>query len=167
MHVALNKFLQELDSLSPGFFIKIENLYPLEFNVDVSSMAKFSVTLDHDVKTFNFFEHSNPNFSLQLNIFSALNALNNKKIPTQSISGDAETALILFSALANIEIDLELLVYKYFGDIPALMLRKVISNKGMSGRQYIQGHQKRRPSLKRTPRYCKRVLMGRNFQLLP
>lgn len=138
MHVALNKFLQELDSLSPGFFIKIENLYPLEFNVDVSSMAKFSVTLDHDVKTFNFFEHSNPNFSLQLNIFSALNALNNKKIPTQSISGDVETALILFSALANIEIDLELLVYKYFGDIPALMLRKVISNKAQTQKASAQ-----------------------------
>jgi len=138
MHVALNKFLQELDSLSPGFFIKIENLYPLEFNVDVSSMAKFSVTLDHDVKTFNFFEHSNPNFSLQLNIFSALNALNNKKIPTQSISGDAETALILFSALANIEIDLELLVCNYFGDIPALMLRKVISNKAQTQKASAQ-----------------------------
>lgn len=138
MHVALNKFLQELDSLSPGFFIKIENLYPLEFNVDVSSMAKFSVTLDHDVKTFNFFEHSNPNFSLQLNIFSALNALNNKKIPTQSISGDVETALILFSALANIEIDLELLVYNYFGDIPALMLRKVISNKAQTQKASAQ-----------------------------
>ena len=26
------------------------------------------------------------------------------------------------------EIDLELLVYKYFGDIPALMLRKIMSN---------------------------------------
>jgi hypothetical protein len=141
MHVALNKFLQELDSLSPGFFIKIENLYPLEFNIDVSSMAKFSVTLDHDVKTFNFFEHSNPNFSLQLNIFSALNALNNKKIPTQSISGDVETALILFSALANIEIDLELLVCNYFGDIPALMLRKVISNKAQTQKASAQGNE--------------------------
>ena len=138
MHVALNKFLQELDSLSPGFFIKIENLYPLEFNIDVSSMAKFSVTLDHDVKTFNFFERSNPNFSLQLNIFSALNALTNKKIPTQSISGDVETALILFSALANIEIDLELLVCNYFGDIPALMLRKVISNKAQTQKAFAQ-----------------------------
>ena len=92
-------------------------------------MAKFSITLDHDAETFNFFEHPKPIFSLQLNIFSALNALNNRKIPTQSISGDAETALILFSALANIDIDMELLVYKYFGDIPALMLRKVFANK--------------------------------------
>ena len=132
MHVALNKFLQELDSMSPGFLMQIESLYPLEFNIEVSSMAKFSVTLDQNTKTFNFFEHPKPNFSLQLNIFSALNALNNKKIPTQSISGDAETALILLSALASIDIDLELLVSKYFGDIPALMLRKVISNKSES-----------------------------------
>ena len=138
MHVALNKFLQELESLSPGFFKQIEGLYPLKFNIEVSSMAKFSITLDHDAETFNFFEHPKPNFSLQLNIFSALNALNNQKIPTQSISGDAETALILFSALANIDIDIELLIYKYFGDIPALMLRKVITNKSQSQEASMQ-----------------------------
>ena len=138
MHVALNKFLQELDSMSPGFLMQIESLYPLEFNIEVSSMAKFSVTLDQNTKTFNFFERPKPNFSLQLDIFSALNALNNKKIPTQSISGDAETALILLSALASIDIDLELLVFKYFGDIPALMLRKVISNKSESQKASAQ-----------------------------
>ncbi|MDC0942628.1 hypothetical protein OAT62_05325 [Gammaproteobacteria bacterium] len=138
MHVALNKFLQELESLSPGFFKQVEDLYPLKFNIEVSSMAKFSITLDHDAETFNFFEHLKPNFSLQLNIFSALNALNNQKIPTQSISGDAETAIVLFSALANIDIDIELLVYKYFGDIPALMLRKVITNKSQSQEASMQ-----------------------------
>ena len=138
MHVALNKFLQELESLSPGFFKQVEGLYPLKFNIEVSSMAKFSITLDHDAETFNFFEHPKPNFSLQLNIFSALNALNNQKIPTQSISGDAETAIVLFSALANIDIDIELLVYKYFGDIPALMLRKVITNKSQSQETSMQ-----------------------------
>ena len=63
MHVALNKFLQELESLSPGVFKQIESLYPLKFNIEVSSMAKFSITLDHDAETFNFFEHPNPNFS--------------------------------------------------------------------------------------------------------
>ena len=136
MHVALNKFLQELESLSPGFFKQVEGLYPLKFNIEVSSMGKFSITLDHNAETFNFFEHPKPNFSLQLNIFSALNALNNQKIPTQSISGDAETALILFSALAYI--DIELLVYKYFGDIPALMLRKVITNKSQSQEASMQ-----------------------------
>ena len=138
MHVALNKFLQELESLSPGFFKQVEGLYPLKFNIEVSSMAKFSITLDHDAETFNFFEHPKPNFSLQLNIFSAVNALNNQKIPTQSISGDAETAIVLFSALANIDIDIELLVYKYFGDIPALMLRKVITNKSQSQEASLQ-----------------------------
>ena len=138
MHVALNKFLQELEFLSPGFFNQIEGLYPLKFNIEISSMAKFSITLDHNAETFNFFEHPKPNFSLQLNIFSALNALNNQKIPTQSISGDAETAIVLFSALANIDIDIELLVYKYFGDIPALMLRKVITNKSQSQEASMQ-----------------------------
>ena len=53
----------------------------------------------------------------------------NKQIPTKSISGDVESAVILLGALASIDIDLELLVYKYFGDIPALMLRKIMANK--------------------------------------
>jgi hypothetical protein len=35
-------------------------------------------------------------------------------------------------AIANIDIDLELLVYKYFGDIPALILRKVIATHSQS-----------------------------------
>ena len=95
MQIALNKFLNELKSLSPGAFSQIENLYPLEFNIEVSSASKFSIALNHDKQTFNFFEHPNPSFSLELSIYTVLNALNNKQIPTKSISGDVENALIL------------------------------------------------------------------------
>ena len=42
MHIALNKFLKELESLSPGVLNQIENLYPLDFNIEVSSLSKFS-----------------------------------------------------------------------------------------------------------------------------
>ena len=128
MRIALDKFLKEIESLSPGFLIKIKNLYPLDFNIEIDAVSKFSISLNNDSQDFNFIEHPNPNFSLQLNIFTALNALNNKQIPTKSISGDTESAVILLGALANIDIDFELLVYKYFGDIPALMLRKIMSN---------------------------------------
>ena len=51
--------------------------------------------------------------------------MKNKQIPTKSILGDTETALVFFGVIANSNIDIELLVYKYFGDIPALMLRKM------------------------------------------
>jgi hypothetical protein len=128
MRVALDKFLKEIESLSPGFLIKIKNLYPIDFNVEINSVSKFSISLNNDSQNFNFIEHPNPNFSLQLNILTALNALNKKQIPTKSISGDVESAVILLGAFANVDIDLELLVYKYFGDIPALMLRTIMSN---------------------------------------
>ena len=91
-------------------------------------MSKFSISLNHDVQNIHLHEHPNPLFSLQLNIFMVLNALSKKQIPTKSISGDVESALILLGALGNIDIDFELLVYKYFGDIPALMLRKIMSS---------------------------------------
>lgn len=45
MQIALNKFLKELKSLSPGAFSQIENLFPLEFNIEVSSVSKFSISL--------------------------------------------------------------------------------------------------------------------------
>jgi len=128
MHIALDKFLKEIESFSPGFLTKIKNLYPLNFNVEVDSVSKFSISLNHDVQNIHFLKHPNPHFSLQLNIFMVLNALSNKQIPTKSISGDVESALILLGALGNIDIDFELLVYKYFGDIPALMLRKIMSS---------------------------------------
>ena len=138
MRISLDKFLREIESLSPGFLIKIKNLYPLDFNVEIDSVSKFSISLNNDSQNFSFIKHPNPNFSLQLNIFTALNALNNKQIPTKSISGDVESAVILLGALASIDIDLELLVYKYFGDIPALILRKVIATHSQSKESSVQ-----------------------------
>ena len=111
MRISLDKFLREIESLSPGFLIKIKNLYPLDFNVEIDSVSKFSISLNNDSQNFSFIKHPNPNFSLQLNIFTALNALNNKQIPTKSISGDVESAVMLLGALASIDIDLELSSY--------------------------------------------------------
>lgn len=138
MRVALDKFLKEIESLSPGFLIKIKNLYPIDFNIEIDSVSKFSISLNNDSQNFNFIEHPNPNFSLQLNILTALNALNKKQMPTKSISGDVESAVILLGAFAKVDIDLELLVYKYFGDIPALMLRKIMSNQPQQEESQLQ-----------------------------
>ena len=126
MSICLNKLLKEINSLSPGLIKKIEDLYPINFNIEISTLPNFSLTLSSDNQKLNFFSHEDPQFSLRLDIFEALNALKNKQIPTKSILGDTETALVFFFVLANSSIDIELLVYKYFGDIPALILRKML-----------------------------------------
>ena len=126
MSICLNKLLQEINSLSPGLIKKIEDLYPINFNIEISTLPNFSLTLSSDNQKLNFFSHEDPQFSLRLDIFEALNALKSKQIPTKSILGDTETALVFFGVLANSSIDIELLIYKYFGDIPALILRKML-----------------------------------------
>lgn len=126
MSICLNKLLKEINSLSPGLIKKIEDLYPINFNIEISTLPNFSLTLRSDYQKLNFFSHEDPQFSLRLDIFEALNALKNKQIPTKSILGDTETALVFFGVLANSSIDIELLIYKYFGDIPALILRKML-----------------------------------------
>ena len=126
MSICLNKLLKEINSLSPGLIKKIEDLYPINFNIEISTLPNFSLALSSDIQKLNFFRHEDPQFSLRLDIFEALNALKNKQIPTKSIKGDTETALVFFGVIANSSIDIELLVYKYFGDIPALILRKML-----------------------------------------
>ena len=126
MSICLNKLFKEINSLSPVLIKKIEDLYPINFNVEISTLPNFSLTLSSDYQKLNFFRHGDPQFSLRLDIFEALNALKNKQIPTKSILGDTETALVFFGVLSNSSIDIELLIYKYFGDIPALILRKML-----------------------------------------
>ena len=115
----------EISSVSPGLFKKLEGLYPLKFNIEISALPNVSLTLSSDDQKLNFFKHKDPRFSLRLDIFEALNALKNKQVPTKCISGDIETAIVLFGAITNSDIDIELLVYKYFGDIPTILLKKM------------------------------------------
>ena len=136
MSICLNKLLKEINSLSPGLIKKIEDLYPINFNIEISTLPNFSLTLSSDNQKLNFYSHEDPQFSLRLDIFEALNALKNKQIPTKSILGDTETALVFFGVIANSNINIELLVYKYFGDIPALVLRKM----------FIQSQEKESPN---------------------
>ena len=115
----------EISSVSPGLSKKFEGLYPLKFNIEISALPDVSLTLSSDDQKLNFFKHKDPQFSLRLDIFEALNALKNKQVPTKCISGDIETAIVFFGAIASSSIDIELLVYKYFGDIPTIILRKM------------------------------------------
>ena len=125
MSISLNKLFMEISSVSPGLLKKVEGLYPLKFNIEISTLPDVSLTLSSDDQKLNFFKHKDPQFSLKLDIFEALNALKNKQVPTKCISGDIETAIVFFGAIANSDIDIELLVYKYFGDIPTILLKKM------------------------------------------
>ena len=115
----------EISSVSPALSKKFEGLYPLKFNIEISALPDVSLTLSSDDQKLNFFKHKDPQFSLRLDIFEALNTLKNKQVPTKCISGDIETAIVFFGAIASSSIDIELLVYKYFGDIPTIILRKM------------------------------------------
>ncbi len=125
MSISLNKLFMEISSVSPSLLKKVESLYPLKFNIEISTLPDVSLTLTSDDQKLNFFKHKDPQFSLRLDIFEALNALKNKQVPTKCISGNIETAVVFFGAIANSSIDIELLVYKYFGDIPTIILRKM------------------------------------------
>ena len=74
MSIYLNKLFNEINSLSPSLMKKIKDLYPINFNIEISSLPHFSLTLSSNNQKINFFKHEDPQFSLRLDIFEALNA---------------------------------------------------------------------------------------------
>ena len=74
MTISLDKLFKEINYASPDFHKKMDSLYPIKFNVEISSLPKFSFTLSGDNQSLNFIEHQDPQFSLSLDIFEALNA---------------------------------------------------------------------------------------------
>ena len=59
----------EISSVSPGILKKVEGLYPLKFNIEISTLPEVSLTLRGNDQKLNFFKHKNPQFSLRLDIF--------------------------------------------------------------------------------------------------
>ena len=60
MSIDLNKLFKEINSLSPDLINKIEDLYPINFDIEISTLPNFSLTLSSDIQKLNFFRHEDP-----------------------------------------------------------------------------------------------------------
>ena len=67
------------------------------------------------------------NLPLIIDANTSWNLLKERTIPSNKINGDSERALMFLIILAESNIDLELLVYKNFGAVPGLIIRKILN----------------------------------------
>ena len=48
----------EISSVSPSLLKKVEGLYPLKFNIEISALPDVSLTLSSDDQKLNFFKQA-------------------------------------------------------------------------------------------------------------
>ena len=127
MDISLNTVLKEAYEVSSSFKERLENIYPIECNLNFSGLPVMSLCLNHHEQTFKASASKKPQFTLIIDANTSWNLLKEQTIPSNKINGDSERALMFLMILAESNIDLELLVYKNFGAVPGLIIRKILN----------------------------------------
>jgi hypothetical protein len=128
MKLSLNRLFEEAYKASSELQNKLESIYPIEFNVHFSSLSVISIRLTKTEKTLASEALTHPQFSLSLDSATTFYALQHQKISANAIEGDSELALMFFIAIKESNVDLEVLIYKHLGTIPALIARSFRAN---------------------------------------
>jgi hypothetical protein len=144
MKLSLNRLFEEAYEASSELQKKLESIYPIEFNVHFSSLSVMSIRLTKIEQTLASEALTHPQFSLSLDSATTLYALRHQNIPAHAFEGDSELALMFFLAIKESNVDLEVLIYKHLGTIPALITRSFATNtikSHLSQDGYSRAHQ--------------------------
>jgi len=134
MQISLNRLFKEAYEASSELQSKLENIYPITCNIYFSGLSAISLSLTKTEQTLDCKPAAQPQFSLFLDSASVLHALLHSNIPSDAYEGNSELALIFLLAIKESNLDVEVLIYKHLGTIPALVIRKLQNNA-------IAGHQ--------------------------
>ena len=124
---AFIRLLKDLEESSPKFSSTLKEISPIKFSMNIKGHRKIYVTIDGAQSNISFNENEF-HFEIEGSLIELLGVLASKKIKRSLITGDIETALILFNAIIKSNIDLIYLIDKYFGNLPAL-IAYTIANK--------------------------------------
>ena len=128
MQISLNLLFKEAYEASSELQTKLENIYPIECNIYFSNLSVISLSLTKTEQVLDCKPATQPQFSLFLNSATALHALLHSNIPSDVYEGDSELALLFLLAIKDSNLDIEVLIYKHLGTIPALIIRKLQNN---------------------------------------
>ena len=124
---ALLKLLNDLEESSPNFTNSFGQLYPITFAINIEGFKKIFVSLDHQTSSIGLAEENTSQFEIKGSIKDFIKTLSTRKLHKQLIAGDAELAIVFFSAIIKLDIDILYLINKNFGDIPALMTKEALN----------------------------------------
>ena len=135
MDISLNTVLTEAYEISSGLQERLESIYPIECNLNFSGLPVMSLYFNYHEQILKASASEHPQFTLIIDSNTTWNLLKEKTIPSDKIEGDSELALMFLIILAESNIDLELLIYKNFGTVPGLIIRKFLSQDFLNDNQ--------------------------------
>jgi len=111
--------IQDIEDASPNLKNNLNEIYPIRFKLDLVGHKDIYCNLDQNKKNISFNKIENTDFEIRTSVKESLDFLISKKINRGMLYGDTEKAILTINAFIKSEVDIVLLIDKYFGDTPA------------------------------------------------
>ena len=111
--------IQDIEDASPNLKNNLNEIYPIRFKLDLAGHKDIYGNLDQIKKNISFNKIEDTDFEIRTSVKESLDFLISKKINRGMLYGDTEKAILTINAFIKSEVDVVLLIDKYFGDTPA------------------------------------------------
>ena len=111
--------IQDIEDASPNLKNNLNEIYPIRFKLDLVGHKSIYCNLDQNKKNISFNKIEDTDFEIRTSVKESLDFLISKKINRGMLYGDTEKAILTINAFIKSEVDVVLLIDKYFGDTPA------------------------------------------------
>ena len=111
--------IQDIEDASPNLKNNLNEIYPIRFKLDLVGHKDIYCNLDQNKKNISFNKIEDADFEIRTSVKESLDFLISKKINRGMLYGDTEKAILTINAFIKSEVDVVLLIDKYFGDTPA------------------------------------------------
>ena len=111
--------IQDIEDASPNLKNNLNEIYPIRFKLDLVGHKDIYCNLDQNKKNISFNKIEDTDFEIRTSVKESLDFLISKKINRGMLYGDTEKAILTINAFIKSEVDIVLLINKYFGDTPA------------------------------------------------
>ena len=111
--------IQDIEDASPNLKNNLNEIYPIRFKLDLAGHKDIYCNLNQNKKNISFNKIEDTDFEIKTSVKESLDFLISKKINRGMLYGDTEKAILTINAFIKSEVDVVLLIDKYFGDTPA------------------------------------------------
>ena len=122
---SLKKILKDIEESSPKLRNTLKEISPISFCINLKGHKKIFISIDGDNSNISF-EENDIQFEINGSLIEIIYIIVSGKINKSLIKGDAELAIVFFSAIYKSDIDLIYLIDKYFGSLPAVFTYAII-----------------------------------------
>ena len=117
----INTLIKDIEDASPNLKNKLNEIYPIKFKLELVGHKDIYFDLDQNKKNISFSPNEVIDFEIRTSVKESLDFLIGKKINRGMLYGDTDKAILTINAFIKSEVDLVLLIDKYFGNTPAAL----------------------------------------------